>query len=750
MICAVIIFPFIVIVFFTGNFLYSSLNPSWGDLVAMTPVRLSLSEVFSPWQNIYTGFYGSPNLPHIVLSQLLPIVSPTFLQFLFLFLVFPIFFMALFDFFFHIRKKNESVVWSLLYASLLTFILFFSNVFLVNYIQGNPDIYYAYALVLPAILYLYLLFRDRNLVTACKLALVITIACWFSQLAFYYFAIVLLPYFILFTIFERKYLRQVIPFLVTVLCLVVFNNLPLLYTTFTMITNAVSHVRVGGGPGGATDAFSLYSGINPLQLFFFAGNPGDYSWLLFNIPGGFVYSTNVFYSLLPLIVAVSLLTLTRSVSSGKKNDQRFVFSLFLLYLFWFTVLLIWDNPFIRDFLVNFPLTPLFRNPKKLLFTLYVSFLVFLVFQKLFINRNHYGLLLGIIALINISATLPLVLDGYAGVNKVTFHSVGKTGRDDDTVFRDTVGFPERFLSLKEILYSHDQLDSKKYYRIMVLPNNSQSLYQNLRYLFNPFFTNESYAIWGNLENPSTFMDILYQSTVDRTRNIGNLLKMTNIKYIVIDRKSPYYLYSDTGLPELRQYYGTYTTGDPETFDELLSTKPGLRKVYVNEDFYIYENLQYEDYRVYFSETPCQLSEYTEQRIEICDLVHGEAELFTNAPIAQVRHVTQKSPSEYELQIDVDKPGETVLFLDQTFNNHWQLKSSHPSLSVGKHFLANVFGNAWYISVSEPGVYTMNIIFSNAGVYALFVSISILSVLFTVSYILIYSAANNTVQKTINK
>ena len=268
----------------------------------------------------------------------------------------------------------------LLEANFLVLIIYFSNTFLVNFIQGNPDVYYGYLLGIPSILYLYLSIHKNDLVSGLKMVLLITIATWFGSFSIFYLAALLLPFFILFVLLYWKNLS--FKFLLLLLVLLLGSNASLLFATIKPILDAVSFISAATGKEIIDTSFSLYKGMNPLQLLYFAGNFGDVTWLLFNIPGGYLFMTSPLYPLSSVQIVIVLFLLIKGLSiTTEFTQRRLILGILAIYLMFFSLLLVWDTSIFASIAKHIPMIALYRNPKKIVLSLYVAYIVTVLFIK---------------------------------------------------------------------------------------------------------------------------------------------------------------------------------------------------------------------------------------------------------------------------------------------------------------------------------------------------------------------------------
>jgi len=629
---------------------------------------------------------------------------------------------------------------------MLILIIFFSNVFTVNFIQGNPDIYYAYLFCIPAILYLYLISYGNKFSYSLKFTISVFIATIFAQFSLYYIALVSLPFAVLF-LFTTKKITVLAKRYVILLILVVLANLHVIYTTIKPALSAVGNVvsKQESVSSVLTEMFMLYKSIDPVNLFFFAGNSGDYSWLLFNIPGGYLFQTNPFYAFLPLQLIAVFGGCYFFLDKQKKQNKKVIDLLIgvnIIFLMFFLLILVWDNPLISSFTRNIPLTPLFRNPKKLIFSLYVVFMAFTILLSLKINYRKYSLILSSVLLINFLAIFPLISDGFNGLkktNELGLLNQGISKNKADSYFKDIYSFPVRFLDLREELFRFDGEDPRGDYRIVVLPDNSQSLYQSyIRYIFTPFSTNGSQAIWGGLKNPEAILRALYSTILSDNSDMKEFLKITNVKYIIIDKNSPYMPYAGSDLPSIRPYYGTYTTGKPELFNSIISKKKDLKLVINNKDFYVYKNINFINNLIYTPNKLCT-SDILESSMQSCDL-YTDSKQEVTAKI-KMKKWNKVSITKYTGNINVEKIGKGIIFFSQSFDPDWQLVSNNPSVTVEEHIIGNAFGNTWVVNFTKTGDFDFSVSFKTQPIYTFFVLISGITLVGCIGGILYLSRSN---------
>ncbi|HVZ58235.1 MAG TPA: hypothetical protein VG935_00570 [Patescibacteria group bacterium] len=721
----IILLPFAIIFLIGRGIIFDLFSPSWGDLVAMPTVRLPLSYLFYPWTDTYIGSFGSAYFPHVIFSQLIPLFRPSLLQFVHFYFVFVVLFITFVDFFRSIKNKFSRA--ELFDSALLTLAIFFSNTFTVNFLQGNPDIYYTYLLTIPVILYLYQTFKYKSILPTLKLSLVISITLFFAQFALYYIVISIFPFFILFIILFKSNVKKIIIPLVIAGILIIFSNLPPLYTTLKPALSAFDHIvtKQQSVSNLVSESFVLYTGINSVNLTYFAGNSGDYSWLLFNIPGGYLFVHNVFYSLLPfeLIFVIGAIL---SLKWGKKKITLpgIIVGLSAIFILSFLLIIIWDTSFFSLILKKIPFTSLFRNPRKLIFMVYISFIIIIVFLRQFLSSQRFTLLLGSILVINFIALAPLMLDGFDGVKKTSDLDLAYQGISQkyyQSYFNETESFSKRFVHLYQIIQKNDQAKSHIEYRIMILPDNNQSTYQNIRYLLNTFYVSGSYAIWADISNPETVLTSLYSAIINKSSDISNFLKMGNVKYIVIDRKSPYRLFTSDSEPKVRYFYSAFTTGDPELFNKDISGLKYLKLIAKDDYFYVYQNIQYQEDVVYSPQRVCDQKLLLRKDFS-CDLylAQPEGEYLNNVLVS---NVSRQNLTTYHFILQSKAAGKTTIFFTQAYDTDWTLSSSDPQVKVYNHTIGNTFGNAWEISLPRSGKYSFVISFETQQLYAFFVIVS---------------------------
>lgn len=728
-----IVLPFLLISLTGRGLLFGMSNPAMGDLVAMPPVKLPLSNLLYPWIDNFVGSFGGHYFPHVLFSQFSPFVSATILQFIYFYFIFIVLFVVFADFFSSFIKNQRFFSPStLMYASILTMIVYTSNTFTVNFIQGNPDVYYAYLFSLPAILYLFLVIRDKSYLFVYKFVLTISIAILFAQFSMYYIAFVLIPYFIFFVFYFRNNLKSLI---VPVFSLVVLSTLsisPMIYTTIKPAVSALGNVvnKQSSVSSVLSEMYVLYKGIDPLNLFFFTGNSGDYSWLLFNIPISYLFRENILYSLLILQVAIVIGTLV--FLKGKQKSKKIpllIIGLTGIFILSFVLVIIWDSRFFINLTQNFPITPLYRNPKKLIFSAYICFLVVVIFIRLFVTHRKYILIISSILILNILSMFPLLSDGYNGLKRTSDLALAYQGVKNDTYnsyFSSLYSYPDRFLNLRKELVDLDGLDPRYSYRIVVLPDNSQALYQSyLRYVFTPFSTTGALAIWGSLKNPETILDTFYTKILSQQKDIADLLKIGNVKYIVIDRKSPYKLYIENDTPRVRPFYGVFTAGNPEKFNKIISQKDNLTLVIENEEFYVYKNELFKDSMVYI---PLKSCEDDKNLVDLnCDFYGKSMSSELSSPSANIYNLARKNITRYEFEVKSSGSENFNIFFNQAYDPFWQLNSNNEDVKISDHEIGNYYGNTWSVSLPREGQYLFYISYRTEGLYKLLIVISTLTI-----------------------
>lgn len=740
-----LILPFVIIAFFNRTLLFSTSNPSWGDMVAIPPQPLPLGEsLFYVWRDIFTGGFGPTNIPHLILSQFSPAIPHAILQGIYLFFLFFLLFICFIDILKQLSlKKSYTDFAVLLEANFLVLIIYFSNTFLVNFIQGNPDVYYGYLLGIPSILYLYLSIHKNNFVSGLKMVLLITIATWFGSFSIFYLAVLLLPFFILFVLLDRRNVS--FKFLLLLLLLLLGSNASLLFATIKPILDAVSSLSGATGKEIIDTSFSLYKGMNPLQLFYFAGNFGDVTWLLFNIPGGYLFVTSRLYPIAALQIIITIFLVLRATSSANKSAQkRLVLGLFGIYILFFTLLLVWDTSIFSSIAKHIPMIALYRNPKKIVLSLYVAYIVTILFIKPLVKPKFYRYsLLGILLLTAIP-TISFINDGYNGLKNAYIVSSAFYHTDEESSaknFNRVINFPDRFIGLKQYLQERDS-SSNGYidYRLVILPDNSQTLYQGqLFYLLNPFYININAAVFGQLKDPVTIMSVLYSSLIDGNSSTStHLLKIANVKYVIVDRKSPYELYINDKKPQIRTYYGTFTSGQPEEFKKLLDKKGFLTLIKTDQNFYIYQNLNYKNTLVYVPQEICDLKKFGIHNGN-CDYYESLSTIPSQSSKNFISGLTRTSPTDYSFVLHADAAGKTVVFFNQTFDRSWSLSGDKESkVKVSEHRIGNFYGNTWTVDIPKNGDYSFKISYKLEPPYIVLVFVSILSIVGTVSLMIFLS------------
>ena len=727
----IIIFPFFIIFIINFRFLFTLFNPSWGDSVPPPLIKIPLNTLFYPWQNTFVGSFGIQYLPHVIASYIIQVVSPTFFQFIYFFFVFFILFVTFLDIFKNFLRKDSVFNFSvLIYANILTLIIYFSNVFLVNYIQGNPDIYYPYLLCIPCVAYLYIFVKEKNFLPLIKLSLLITIAIWFSGLGFYYMGILILPYFLFFLANFRKELsKRHLIYLVLFSIFLLLDNASAIFITLKPILNAIGNATSTNIQIGLfEDIHSLYQSINPLNLFYFAGNVGDFTWLSFNIPGGYIFEHNIFF---PFLI-IPFIFLLRYIFLSEKKINPILFGLFFIFLSFFSILILWDTPIFINISQHIPLTPLFRNPKKLILMLYVSYIMMILFLSLLIGRKTYLKFILLTLLINFLVVIPLISDGYNGLftaHEISLKTYNQNYLDPVENFNSKINFPERFLLIKNKLTS---ININNNYRVIVVPNIGQTQYQNLQYLFNLFSVNVNSSIWGNV-NSENIMSILYSSIIDKQKkDLSSLLKIANVKYLIVDRKASYYSGGQEKNPRIRSYYGDFTIGDPESFNKILKTKDDLKLIHSDDNFYLYENLNYKDSLFYFPEKICSDADSNIS----CDLFVQNYNAYPNYNPAKINinNIKQTSPTDFNFTVYATTSGKFPIFFNQLFDNDWEIYSR--GISVSNHQIGNYFGNTWDVYIPRAGKYIYNIRYKSQPLFSLLVIISIASI-FTNLILIVY-------------
>lgn len=726
--------PYAIIFIFSRNILFNLPNPSWGDMTAMPQVPIPFDHLFYPWQDIYDGIFGGQYMPHFISSYLIGIISPTVLQYIYLFLIFPVIAFSFLDFFkITLKKKSLFDIESLVLANILTLIIYFSNIFVVNFLQGNPDVYYPYLLGIPGVLYLYLFIRYRHFLSILKLALIITLAMWVGFFALYYMGILLLPFFILFTIlYVRKDIKKFILSLVVFILFIVLNNLPYIFMSLKPILSAVQKVSTGLSSSGLSvdEFFSLYRSINPLNLFYFSGNAGDYTWILFNIPGGDIYTSNPAFALLlfQLIVVIAVLIFgSRTIRT--KEIRLLLYGLFGVFLLFFTIILIWDTQIFYEFARNVPLVPLFRNPKKLMLSLFVAYMILVVFMRFYSSRKVYFSLISTILFLNIVSVIPLISDGYNGLEnsyKTALRTYG-VNADPKESFYAYAGFPVRYMGLKLLLNELDKKDKEYHYRVIFFPDNSQQLYgSHLRYLFNPFFISPLQAVWGDLDQRINVMDSFYDTVLgENTANPASVLRIMNVKYVVIDRKSPYKLFTNDPKPQTRVYYGTYTTGNPEEFYKLLKDNEYFELAAENEDFYVLKVNAFKESSLYIPSQPCMIQQVGS---ESCDLFVTDSHLLQTNNSVTVSEQKIINPTRYVVTLSANSSSETTLFFSQSFDDAWKVQPIDGNkVEIIDHTIGNLFGNVWKLRLPRQGEYMFEIVYSWQKSYTIMILISFVAI-----------------------
>lgn len=729
--------PFAVIAIVNRNLILATNNPSWGDMVAIPPVPLPFTEsLIHVWRDIFTGGFGPTNIPHLLLSQLTNGLPSSILQAVYLFFLFFILFITFIDLLPKLSDKKDLQLHTLLEANLLVLIIYFSNTFIVNFIQGNPDIYYGYLLGIPIILYLYLFFRDRNILPGLKIILLVTLANIFGSFSIFYLSVLVIPFIILFSL--KFYNRISFKYLFILSILIIVSNSFLLFATIKPIIYAVNFVGGAGGKEIIDTSFSLYKAMNPMQLFYFAGNFGDVTWLLFNIPGGDLFLRTRLYAFSSLQMVIVLFLCMKSLASKKKINEKHIFlgvlSIFVIY---FTLLMIWDTAYFESLARNIPFIALYRNPKKIVLSLFVIYIVTIFFSKLFVSPKYFRYSLLAILFFTFLPISGLVSDGYNGLKNAYFVSSDfyhQNSGDRSANFDRLINYPTRYVQLKKEL---DNLNSSADInpRIIVMPDNSQTLYQGqLFYLLNPFYINVNAAVYGQLNDTTTLMNELYTSLIQgRAKVADELLHIANVKYVIVDRKSNYNSYAQVNKPTVRNYYGTFTTGDPEEFKKILDLQSTLQLQKKTDDFYIYVIKNYKSNVIAIPQHSCLQTELESKKN--CEFFESTSLLNENSS-AHISSVKRVSPTHYVFSLTVSKPEKIPLFFNQTYDRFWEIVPHTDGVKITDHRIGNFYGNSWNLTFPRKGDYTFDISYSLEKPYLLLVGLSGLTIFSTIIAIIV--------------
>jgi hypothetical protein len=715
-----LVLPFLTIILFNLKFLFSLYNPSWGDMVALPTFRLPFENAFYIWNSHYSSGLGITYFPYILLSQFKPFIPNVLLVFVYLYFIFiPIHISFVCFFKDNLNKKSFLDRQVIVTASILTLTIYFSNVFLTNFLQGSVDVYFSYLIAIPILLHYYLAVKNNSLLQILVVSLWGTVATYYGSLASIYIIILSFPVVILLLIYFRKKIKSVL-LLTSVAAFFIFcNTLPINYQSFLSVTNAVRNSTNSVQQDSLFGEMKyMYQNISPLNLFVFSGNSGDISRYLFDVPHGYIAENNVFFYFLSFQLTIILGVLLYIKVKDKNvnfSDMNFVIALLGIFSLYFLLIITWHNGTFLKLVHDIPLVPLYRNPKKLILSLFVIFILILVFLRKIVGQKQYLGIITFILLLNFFSVFPLVTDGYNGLKKSLIMSriYDKQPLNNiDDYFRLDKDYPQQYIHLETLLKTSDKEDSKTKYKIIVVPDNSQSLNQNyLRYIFDPFYLNSANAVWGDEKNSTDFQLLLYKRIIDNTPDdFTNFLKMANVKYIVIDRKSPYYFWTDEKKPQIRFYYGVYTLGDPVQFEKILDKKNGIKKIYKDKNFIIYTNETFIPSLLYIPEHVCTTDDILKVQLN-CDFYAQDAytnEIYKNASKVQFLGYEEINPTKFILHMNVTEPTDVVVFFGEIYNTHWNV--AVPNGLASEHEVGNSFGNSWKIHFDKPGKQDVSISF----------------------------------------
>lgn len=316
-------------------------------------------------------------------------------------------------------------------------------------------------------------------------------------------------------------------------------------------------------------------------------SPQDFAWTYRNAWGLYPNFLSLFNLLGFHYVLLPLAFLSISLTSGHRRKYAIGFGLLISTI----VLFIWSTALQLTYplFLRFTILFIFENPVKLVAMIMFSASILVAFSLDEIFRRsaalpkfrrpsfgHANLVPSIIALTLIAIFL-LPLYGTLATGDMGL-SAGYPGQSFAT--------PGYFYEINSWLDSRH--NSEGFFRTMWLPQGPETLIPSMS--IDPWsFALPGASIRFRHESVGFVYTVLSHLVSGDTDNIGELLGMGGVKYVVIDLAHS----QQAGDPRVIQYADSYVAvGDPADFVNLLSRQDGLSIITMNNHFAIFENKLY--------------------------------------------------------------------------------------------------------------------------------------------------------------
>ena len=92
--------------------------------------------------------------------------------------------------------------------------------------------------------------------------------------------------------------------------------------------------------------------------------------------------TSPLYPLSSVQIVIVLFLLIKGLSiTTEFTQRRLILGILAIYLMFFSLLLVWDTSIFASIAKHIPMIALYRNPKKIVLSLYVAYIVTVLFIK---------------------------------------------------------------------------------------------------------------------------------------------------------------------------------------------------------------------------------------------------------------------------------------------------------------------------------------------------------------------------------
>ncbi len=732
------------------HYVFDLWNPSWGDMVSIPLEPIPFKNILLLWFEQFSGSFGMVNIPQFILSQFTRFVSPHILQLIYINFNYLVLYWGIYSVLtrFNIKSLKAKTYATLLFSLLYTF----SSVNIANYSQGQFETSIVYTFAMLMGFYLYFLFRDKRFSDLLVLFFLLLISTWYNWLSIFYIGLFLFPEFLVLSIrgFYQGRLK-IKEYLLAILIfagLFLLANLNIIYQLYFNLFSAVNFTAAtlsSLDSGIKNEINYMYANSTVLNSLYNTGNKGDITNIYFDYQSRFLDVDYTVYTILGisnvLVIIFCFLYFYKNRHKKIKNIDFLIYTYFIYFLGIILVSYVFYLQKGSSIIENLPFISIYRNPKKFMLSEFMSLLmIYILFFIKFKNKKKYLVVLLFLVLANFLAKFQFLTSGYLG--KDLQYETNKITSIDSyhTVFVNESSYPKYFSELKEFTSKHNLSSTE---RIIVIPNNSQTLYESfLRYEFPLFHIPANANILSGGDVNSSLISVLYNDIVAMS-DFSNILKIGNIKYVVVDRKGPYYLWNYTESIKVREFGSIWLWGRPESVNRRLSSQPALKMVAETDNFYIYEFINHTDQIVYIPNKVSANTSLAENQniLDTTDLYISDDDfkIQLRNNIAKITDIKKISSTEYEFNLSAQGPGEIPIYFSQKFSPSWKLelaKENGEPIEGIKHSIGNGFGNVWFADIPEAGLYRVRIILTIQKTNEIFTYIAITTVIVLITMMFI--------------